>query len=114
MIQMDDGGVKSTAYSVAGKRKPRNDAVRRDRGRILDPLLDCVAVAQRIMRDDPRYFTTYYAIDAVNFRPVDTSSAHHRIEAPYLPLIVMEAAGLPLDATFVEQKRFSSAATANI
>ena len=73
--------------------------------RILEPSLDSIAVAQRIMQDDPRYFTTYYAIDAVNFRPVDTSSARQRIESPHLPLIVLEAAGLPLDATFVEQKR---------
>ena len=27
------------------------------------------------MTHDPRYFTTYYAIDAVNFKPVDLSSA---------------------------------------
>jgi phosphoglycerol transferase MdoB-like AlkP superfamily enzyme len=73
--------------------------------RILEPSLDSKAVARRIMRDDPRYFTTYYAIDAVNFRPVDTSSARQQIEAPYLPLIVLDAAGLPLDATFVEQKK---------
>jgi hypothetical protein len=73
--------------------------------RILDPSLDATAVAQRIMRDDLRYFTTYYAIDVLNFSPVDTSSARQQIEAPYLPLVVLEAAGLPLDATFVEQKR---------
>jgi hypothetical protein len=54
---------------------------------------------------DPRYFTTYYAIDAVNFRPVDMSSALGTIEGPYLPLIVQEAAGLPLDPSFAEQKK---------
>ena len=27
------------------------------------------------MAYDPRYFTTYYAIDAINFTPVDVSSA---------------------------------------
>ena len=54
---------------------------------------------------DPRYFTTYYAIDAVNFKPVNLSSALDTIEGPYLPLIVQEAAGLPLDPSFVEQKR---------
>jgi sulfatase-like protein len=73
--------------------------------RILEPLLDSVTVARRIMLNDPRYFTTYYAIDAVNFRPVDVSSARDRIEAPYLPLVVQEAAGLPLDPTFAEQKK---------
>ena len=57
------------------------------------------------MLDDLRYFTTYYAIDAVNFRPLDLSSARERIEAPYLPLVVQEAAGVPLDPSFVEQKK---------
>ena len=54
---------------------------------------------------DPRYFTTYYAIDAVNFPPADLSSALDRLEAPYLPLVIQEAAGLPLDPSFAEQKR---------
>lgn len=57
------------------------------------------------MAYDPRYFTTYYAIDAVNFRPVDPSSALDTLEGPYLPLVVQEAAGLPLDPSFAEQKR---------
>ena len=54
---------------------------------------------------DPRYFTTYYAIDAINFQPKDVSSALDRLEAPYLPLMVQEAAGLPLDPSFAEQKK---------
>jgi hypothetical protein len=45
------------------------------------------------------------AIDAVNFRPLDLSSARERIEAPYLPLVVQEAAGVPLDPSFVEGAR---------
>ena len=32
----------------------------------LEPRLDQAAVARRIQQFDPRYFTTYYAIDAVN------------------------------------------------
>ncbi len=54
---------------------------------------------------DPRYFTTYYAIDAINFKPVDLSSALDTLDAPYLPLVVQEAAGLPLDPSFAEQKK---------
>jgi len=72
---------------------------------LLEPGLDAAAVARRIMAFDPRYFTTYYAIDAVNFRPVDVSSALDRLDAPYLPLVIQEAAGLPRDASFVEQKK---------
>ncbi len=71
----------------------------------MEPGLDQTAVAQRILERDPRYFTTYYAIDAVNFRPVDLSSAHDPLDAPYLPLVVLEGAGVPLDASFAEQKR---------
>jgi hypothetical protein len=72
---------------------------------MLEPSLDEVGIARRLMTYDPRYFTTYYAIDAVNFRPVNLSSALDPIEGPYLPLVVQEAAGLPLDPSFAEQKR---------
>ncbi len=60
---------------------------------------------RRIAAADPRYFTTYYAIDTINFTPRDISSATDALDAPYLPLIVLEAAGVPLDASFAEQKR---------
>jgi hypothetical protein len=72
---------------------------------LIEPGLDEDALARRLMVYDPRYFTTYYAIDAVNFAPVDTSSALDTLEGPYLPLVVQEAAGLPLDSSFVEQKK---------
>ena len=72
---------------------------------MLEPALDEAGVARRLMNYDPRYFTTYYAIDTVNFEPVNLSSALDTIEAPYLPLIVQELVGLPLDASFAEQKR---------
>jgi hypothetical protein len=72
---------------------------------ILEPTLDEAGIAQRLTSYDPRYFTTYYAIDAVNYQPVHVSSALETIEGPYLPLITQELAGLPLDASFAEQKR---------
>jgi sulfatase-like protein len=72
---------------------------------LIDPTLDDNGVAQRLMAYDPRYFTTYYAIDAINFTPVDMSSALDTLEGPYLPLVVQEAAGLPLDPSFAEQKK---------
>ena len=71
---------------------------------IVDPTLDDDSIAHRLMTYDPRYFTTYYAIDAVNFKPADVSSALDTLEGPYLPLVVQEAAGLPLDPSFAEQK----------
>jgi hypothetical protein len=72
---------------------------------LIEPNLGENAVARRLMAYDARYFTTYYAIDAVNFTPADMSSALDTIEGPYLPLIVQEAAGLPLDSSFIEQKK---------
>ena len=72
---------------------------------MLEPWLDEPGINRRLMNYDPRYFTTYYALDAVNFKPVNLSSALDTIEGPYLPLVVQEAAGLPLDPSFAEQKR---------
>jgi hypothetical protein len=72
---------------------------------ILEPALDEAGIAQRLTSYDPRYFTTYYAIDAVNYQPVNLPTAIETIEGPYLPLIAQELAGLPLDASFAEQKR---------
>ena len=72
---------------------------------VLEPGLGDDAIARKIMAFDPRYFTTYYAIDAVNFAPVDVSSALDRLDVAYLPLVIEEAAGLPLDASFAEQKK---------
>jgi hypothetical protein len=71
----------------------------------MEPGLDQAEVAQRILQRDPRYFTTYYATDAVNFRPVDLSSALDALDAPYLPLVALEGAGVPLDPAFAEQKK---------
>src|SRR5215208_713233 len=72
---------------------------------IVDPKIDAMELGRRLMSYDPRYYTTYYAVDAINFRPVNLSSALDTLDAPYLPLVVQEAAGLPLDASFTEQKR---------
>jgi Sulfatase len=72
---------------------------------ILEPGLDDSALAKRLMDYDPRYFTTYYAINTVNYRPVNPTSALDTIEGPYLPLVILESAGLPLDPSFAEQKR---------
>src|SRR5262249_2314653 len=58
--------------------------------------LDDATIAQRLLNHDPHYFTTYYAIDTVNYTPADLSSALDTLDAPYLPLLAQEAAGLPL------------------
>ena len=73
--------------------------------KIVEAGLDDSAIGRRIDAADPRFFTTYYAIDALNFKPADLSSATSGLDAAYLPLVILEAAGVPLDASFAEQKR---------
>ena len=72
---------------------------------LIDPDQDDSMLARRIATADPRFLTTYYAINAINFAPRDLSSAVNALDAPYLPLIVLEAAGIPLDPSFAEQKK---------
>jgi Sulfatase len=71
---------------------------------LIDPALDDSFMARQIAQQNPRFLTTYYALDTINFRPADTSSATDVLDAPYLPLVVLEAAGVPLDPSFAEQK----------
>jgi hypothetical protein len=72
--------------------------------KFLEPGLPQKKLADRIMNHDPRYYTTYYAIDALNYQP-DMTSALASLDAAYLPLVVQEAARVPLDASFTEQKK---------
>jgi phosphoglycerol transferase MdoB-like AlkP superfamily enzyme len=72
---------------------------------MVDPALDDTVIARRLAEADPRFLATYYAIEGINFDPADLSSALDVLDAPYLPIVVMEAAGLPLDPSFTEQKR---------
>jgi hypothetical protein len=72
---------------------------------IIEPALSEVERARRLQSNDPRYFTTYYALDTISYRPKSIASALDTLEAPYLPLVVQEAAGLPLDPSYAEQKR---------
>lgn len=72
--------------------------------KLLEPKLPQASLADRIMTHDLRYYKTYYAIDALNYRP-DMSLALETLDAAYLPLAVQDAAGIPLDSTFAEQKK---------
>jgi hypothetical protein len=72
---------------------------------ILDPRLDEGGIGKKLEHYDPRYYATYYAIDAVNFEPVQSPAVMDRIDGPYLPLVIQEAAGIPLDPSFAEQKQ---------
>jgi phosphoglycerol transferase MdoB-like AlkP superfamily enzyme len=72
--------------------------------KMLEPGIDQKLLAERLMAADPRYYSTYYAIDGINYSPANLSSALETLDAAYLPLVLQEAAGLPLDASFAEQK----------
>ena len=48
--------------------------------------------------------TRLFDFDAVNFAPVNVSSARETIDAPYLPVVLLDAAGIPLDWDFANQK----------
>src|SRR4051812_11827205 len=71
---------------------------------LLDPALDEAGIGKKLESYDPRYYATYYAIDAVNFEPVKSPVVMDTIDAAYLPLVIQEAAGIPLDPSFEEQK----------
>jgi Sulfatase len=72
---------------------------------LLDPALDATGIGKKLESYDPSYFATYYAIDAINFQPVKSPAVMDTIDGPYLPLVIQEAAGIPLDPSFEEQKR---------
>jgi hypothetical protein len=72
---------------------------------ILDPGLDEAGVGKKLDKYDPRYYATYYAIDAINFEPVKSPAVMDTVDGPYLPLVIQEAAGIPLDPSFDEQKK---------
>ncbi len=72
---------------------------------VLDPGLDEAGVGKKLDKYDPRYYATYYAIDAINFEPVKSPAVMDTIDGPYLPLVIQEAAGIPLDPSFEEQKK---------
>jgi hypothetical protein len=72
---------------------------------LLDPTLDEAGIGKKLENYDPRYYATYYAIDAINFEPVKSPAVMETIDAAYLPLVIQEAAGIPLDPSFEEQKK---------
>jgi hypothetical protein len=73
--------------------------------KLIEPRLAPRELAERLMTYDPRYYATYYAIDAINFEPVKSPVVMDTVDAAYLPLVIQEAAGIPLDPSFEEQKK---------
>ena len=44
-------------------------------------------IARSIAAADPRFLTTYYAINTINFTPRDLSSAKNALDSPYQQLV---------------------------
>ncbi len=72
---------------------------------MIDPGQDDSMRVRRIAAGDPRFLSTYYAIDTINFTPRHEAPSVAALDAPYLPLVVLETAGIPLDPAFAEQKQ---------
>jgi hypothetical protein len=72
---------------------------------LIEPGADEETIGKRMESFDPRYFTTYYAIDTINYSPPGKALLPPTLDAAYLPLVVQELAGLPLDTSFIEQKK---------
>jgi hypothetical protein len=62
--------------------------------RIIDPALAKPRCTE-FETFDPRYYTSDCVIDAVNFTPVDLTSALDTLDAPYLPLLVRKPPACP-------------------
>ncbi len=73
--------------------------------KLLEPNADPAKVATRIRRGDTLYYATYFAVDTINHSGVDWSKMPRQIDAAYLPVVIQDAAGLPLEPSFAEQKR---------
>ena len=43
-------------------------------------------------------------MDTINFQAADLSSALEKVDAAYLPIVIQDAAGVPLDPSFAEQR----------
>ena len=80
--------------------------------KLLEPGIDRKLLAQRLMAADPRYFSTYYALDGINFRPADLSSALETLDAAYIPIVIQDAAGVRSIRRSGSRRRSCSAARA--
>lgn len=61
-------------------------------------------IEEIVARADPRAFLSYFAVDAVNYRP-PALDLPEIVDAPFLGAILLQAAGLPLSDTWRERLR---------
>ena len=53
-------------------------------------------------------FVTYYAVDGINYKPPELPAVE-TLDVPYLPLVILDAARLPLSDSFRERQRMLTA-----
>ena len=53
-------------------------------------------------------FVTYYAVEGINYQPPPLSEVE-TLDVPYLPVVILDAAGLPLSDSFRERQRLLAA-----
>jgi hypothetical protein len=53
-------------------------------------------------------FVTYYAVEGINYSPPPLPEVE-MLDVPYLPVVILDAAGLPLSDSFRERKRLLTA-----
>lgn len=73
--------------------------------KLMEPGVARGSLARQLLSFDPRYYATYYAFDAINFAPREIGAALPVLDVAYLPLVIQEVAGLPLDPSFAAQKK---------
>jgi hypothetical protein len=53
-------------------------------------------------------FVTYYAVEGINYQPPPLPEVE-TLDVPYLPVVILDAAGLPLSDSFRERQRLLTA-----
>ena len=53
-------------------------------------------------------FVTYYAVEGINYSPPPLPEVE-MLDVPYLPVVILDAAGLPLSDSFRERQRLLTA-----
>jgi hypothetical protein len=69
---------------------------------------DDAIIEDVLRRGDPRAFLTYYAVDAIGFRPTPLPQVD-TLDIPFLSTVILDSAGLPLPDAYRERKRLIQA-----
>ena len=71
---------------------------------LLDPGLDQAGIGKKLEEFRSALFLDLLRHRRHQFRAAESPAVMDTIDGPYLPLVIQEAAGVPLDPSFAEQK----------